>query len=184
MSRKIKVKLLSWYLNRYKRIKKNKNRTDIEHCLAVVRSMIAKNKYGFLITHSSDGKCSARLVEPIVDDEFVFWIGTNPNLRKVEEVKMDPNVTFAYQDTKGHANLIIYGKAEIETDLKLKRKYWKGAWKLFFPGGPRSNDYVLIRIETKKMELMSFEKNIVPEPFGLKPVVLEKVNGKWVVVDG
>lgn len=179
MIRNLKKKLFSWLLESYKRRKQNQAITDIDYCLKVTKSMISSGKYGFFISNGNDGWCSTRLVQPIVDGEFVIWIGTNPNLRKVTEVAENSKVTFAYQDTKQKSNLVIYGHATIESNLQLRKKYWKEEWKLFFPGGPESEDYVLIRIEALKIELMNFAKNIVPEPFGLKPVVIEKENGTW-----
>ena len=71
------------------------------------------------------------------------------------------------------ANLIIHGTAEISSDPALCRKYWKPACRLFFPESPNSYDLVVIRIKPKRIELMDFKRNIIPEPFGLKPLVLE-----------
>ena len=181
MIRKLKKKLFSWFLDSYKRKKQSQLRMDIDHCLNTTKSMIANGKYGIFISNGNDGWCSARLVQPIVDGEFSIWIGTNPKLRKVIEVENNSKVTFAYQDAKEDANLIIYGHATIESSLQLRKKYWKPEWRLFFPLGPESKDYVLIRIEALKIEIMNFSKNIVPEPFGLKPVVIEKSDGTWAI---
>ena len=39
---------------------------------------------------------------------------------------------------------------------------------MFFPSGPKSDEFVAIRIKTSKIEIINFSKNITPEPFGLK----------------
>ena len=54
---------------------------------------------------------------------------------------------------------------------------------LIFPNGPGGDDFVSIRVEPTEMELMNFKRNIVPEPFGLKPVRLIKDKENWMVQD-
>ncbi|RLB97993.1 MAG: hypothetical protein DRH34_14455 [Deltaproteobacteria bacterium] len=120
------------------------------------------------------------MVQPIVHfDTFEIWLGTNPFLRKIREIEKNPNVTLAFSLEKEHANLIIYGRASIVHDVPERKKHWIGSWLLFFPNGPGGDDFVLIRVEPSKMELMNFKKNIVPEPFGLKPVKIIKDAENW-----
>lgn len=181
----MKNKLIKTLLTYYKNHKQKTNNTSLEHCIAVTQHMLEKSKYCFLITHGDQGWCSARLVEPIIATEndtkglFKIWIGTRKDLRKAEEVWSNPNVTLTFENTREDANLVIYGKAFIETDPKIKRKYWKGAWRMFFPAGPEQDEYIAIRIEPLRMEVMNFSKNITPEPFGLKAAVLINHQNKW-----
>ncbi len=171
-------------LDAYKRRKQRSAVVTPDHALAVARAMLERTKYCFLITRSSDGSCSARLVEPIVDkhDPFVLWFGTNPTLRKVREIEADPRVTIAVEDERERANLVLYGTAHIERDVNVRRKRWVGLWRLFFPQGPTGDDYVVIRFEAERMEVMSFRRNIVAEPFGLRPLVLVR-RGAWEVIE-
>lgn len=167
-------------LRTYKHRKQRVCDTSTSHCLAVARETLCRTRYCFLISQGSSGWASARLVEPITDpDSFVLWIGTNPTLRKISEITSNPKVTLAFGNTSENANVVVYGTASIEGDAALRRKYWKGQWRLFFPNGPLSDDYVLIRVEALLIELMSFRRNVIPEPFGLRPVVLEKRKGQW-----
>lgn len=123
------------------------------------------------------------MVEPIIEEQsFVIWLGTNPELRKVREIRKNPYVTVAFGSERDNANLIIYGKAKIKKDTKERVKHWVSSWLLFFPKGPRGDDFVSIRIEPERMEVMNFKDYIVPEPFGLKPVKLEKRNGQWEIL--
>ncbi len=179
MIRSLRRRVIRKMLGTYKRRIQENVQLDVAHCLMAAANIVDKNQYGFLTTYGKEPWPNTRLVQPIIDEQFTFWIGTNPDLRKVAEVKENPHVTFAFQDNKRQANLILQGKATIVDDLELRRKYWKGEWQLFFPGGSQSDEYILIRIDVEKMELMSFEDNVVPEPFGLKPVKLIKQNGEW-----
>lgn len=167
-------------LDAYKRRKQRASDVSLEHCLETARVMLRGTRYCFLVTSGADGWSSARLVQPIADlDDFVIWMGTNPDLRKVHEIRVDPKVTLAFGSTKESANLVLYGEARIEADLALRKRYWKDEWRLFFPSGPTGDDYVLIRFDPLRMELMNFSRNVIPEPFGLKPAVLVKKNGTW-----
>jgi general stress protein 26 len=165
-----------------RRIQRGLN-TDLDHCLAGAEALARRARYAFLISHGAEGWPSARWVEPIVDfDSWEISIGTHPSLRKVHEVEANGQVTVAFGSLPDRANLVVYGEARIETDVDLRRRRWKGEWRMFFPGGPASDDYVLLQVKPKRMELMSFRSKIVPEPFGLKPVVLERRGNGWEVV--
>ncbi len=122
------------------------------------------------------------MVQPIIDfDTLSIWFGTNPSLRKVKEIEENQNVTIAFGSERENANLIIYGKAHIVRDIQKRKKHWIGSWILFFPDGPRGDDFVSIKVDPVEIELMNFKHSIVPEPFGLKPVKMIKTNGNWKV---
>ena len=180
MLNKLKQLLGKFFLNRYKSRVQTKSNISLEHCLEVAREMINKSKYCFLITNGEGNWPSARMVQHIVElDTFEIWLGTNPSLRKIKEIKENPYVTIAFGQESANANLIIYGKASIENGIREKFKHWIGSWLLFFPGGPRGKDFVSIRVESMEMEIMSFKRFIVTEPFGLKPIKLKNNNGVW-----
>ena len=179
MLKQIRKAVARRLLDAYKLRKQRSTVLTREHALAVVRAMLKRTKYCFFITHSPEGWCSARLVAPIVDEgeAFVLWFGTNPSLRKVREIEADPRVTIAVEDERDNANLILYGTARVERELSVRRKWWVGSWRLFFPRGPAGDDYVVIRFDAERIELMSFRRNVIPEPFGLRPLVLVRREG-------
>ncbi|KAA3659964.1 MAG: hypothetical protein DWQ10_07770 [Calditrichaeota bacterium] len=180
MIKKLKKTLGRQLLSSYKKKVQNAFDPSLDHCLASARALMQKAKYCYLITHSERDWPSARMVQPIVEpDSFVVWFGTDPKLRKVAEIKKNPNVTIAFGDEGDNANLILYGKATLVEDMQERRKQWKNSWHLFFPGGSRGENFVSIRVEPVEMELMHFKKNIVPEPFGLNPVKLIISDAAW-----
>ena len=164
------------FLDAYKARKQRTTDLTLDHALDVTWAMLKRTKYGFLITRSLEGGCSARLVQPIVDDNeaFVLWIGTSPASRKVREIEVDGRATFAIEARRENANLVLYGTARIERGGPVRRQRWLGAWRLFFPDGPTGDDYVVIRFEAKRVELMNFRRNVIAEPFGLRPLVLHR----------
>ncbi len=166
----------------YKSHKQKSFDPSLDHCLKSVRAMLQKSKYCFLITNSDRPWPSARLVQPIPElDSFVIWLGTHPALRKVQEIEKNQNVAVAFGSNYENANLIIYGTAHIVRDVQIKRKHWIGSWLMFFTNGPTAEDFVSVRVDPKEIELMNFKRNIVPEPFGLKPVKLVNIEGNWQV---
>lgn len=173
-------------LDVYKARKQRKADLSLDHVLGVVRAMLRKTQYCFLITNSGGPWPSARLVQPIVDDtdEFALYFGTDPELRKAREIEADPHVTIALENERENANLVLYGTASLERDLDTRRRRWIGSWRLFFPGGPKKEGYVVIRFEAERIELMNFTRDVIAEPFGLRPVVLARgVDGTWALSD-
>jgi general stress protein 26 len=183
MIKKLKTDIVRRLLDLYKQNKQNTFNSSLDHCLNTAHLMLKKSKYCILITNSEKQCPSARMVQPIVDrNTFTIWLGTNPNLKKIKEIEKNPYVTLAFSSDKEHANLIIYGKADIVRDIQEKKNHWISSWRLFFPNGPSSDDFVSLRIEPLKMELMNFKKSVVPEPFGLNPVKIIKKSKNWEIL--
>ena len=169
-----------YILDSYKKSKQSSADNSLVNSLQAAHITVNKTKYCFLVSNGANGWSSARFVEPIVEHDFsAIWIGTSPKLRKVIEIQGNTKVTLAFGHVQERANVVIYGEACIESDVALRKKYWKGEWRLFFPDGPTGNDYVLIMVRPVRMEIMSFHRNVILEPFGLKPSVLNYQNGKW-----
>ena len=180
MLKKLKKTVGTKILETYKHRIQKAFDPSVDNCLHTIRSMLKRSKYCFMISHSKRNWPSARMVQPIVDfDTLNIWLGTNPNLRKVREIENNSHVTLAFGNDRDNANLIIYGQATIVADIKERVNHWIGSWIMFFPSGPKGNDFISIRIEPLEIELMNFKHNIVDEPFGLKPVKLRKINGEW-----
>ncbi len=182
MLKKLKKTFGRKILKIYKHRKQKSFNPSLDNCLKTVRGMLKKSKYCFLITNGDRQWPSARMVQPKIDfDTLEIWFGTSPTLRKIKEIEKNPNVTIAFGDDSEAANLIIHGKANIVSDVQERRKHWIGSWLLFFPNGPKGDDFVSIQVEPSEMELMNFKKNLVPEPFGLNPIKMIKRNGTWLV---
>ena len=167
-------------LNVYKRKKQASADLSLDHCLRVARRIASRTKYAFLVTTAPDSAPSARLVQPIVEAaDLEFFIGTDPRSRKVTEIEAYPAVTLAFNQSDEDASLVVYGTATVHHEPDFKEEYWKSTWRLFFPEGPQSDNYVVIRVRAERMELLSFQRNVIPEPFGLRPVVLVRGEEGW-----
>ncbi|MEE9326007.1 MAG: pyridoxamine 5'-phosphate oxidase family protein [Cocleimonas sp.] len=179
----MREQLTNALLSRYKCYKQNHHDESLQNCMHVIETMLKKTKYASLSSHGENGWCSSRLIQPFLDNNnpstFSLWFGTGTHSRKTEEIWNNSKVTLSFNNTREDTNLVIYGEAVIEINPDIKRKYWKSFLQLFFPNGPLADDYAVIRIEPKRIEIISFKKNIIPEPFGLKAIVLLNKQGQW-----
>jgi general stress protein 26 len=153
-----------------------------EHLLKVAVATIKAAQYCFLITLSEAGQANARLMQPFEPEpDLTIWFGASPTSRKVQEIRRNSQVTLAYHDAQENAYAILSGLAHVVSDKDLKRKYWRDGWKAFWPQGPESDEYVLIKLTPTQIELMNFAQHVTPQPYGLQPVVLIKEGNVWVV---
>jgi len=183
MFKAIKRQLFGRAIATYKRRKRKAFKGDASQALESAYRQIRRAKYAFLTTHGERSP-DARLIEPIFEkSDFSFWIGTSPKSRKVIQIGQNSQVTLAISHQKDNSNLIIKANAELIDDVALRTKYWKPYWRLFFPAGPKGDDYILIKLKAEEIEVLDFSQSIVPEPFGLKPMRLVRANGNWKIAD-
>lgn len=155
-----------------------------EFFLEVAKSSMRSAEYCFLITLGEKGEANARLVQPFdPEEDWTIWVGTWSKSRKVEEIQKDNRVTLAFHDKESTAYVTLLGSAQIERDTRKKQKYWRQEWIGFLPQGPEGDEYVLVKFIPLRIELMSFSRGILPQPYGLKPAVAVRSEDLWAVAD-
>lgn len=155
-----------------------------DQLLATARTIMKEADYCFFMTHGESGETNARLMHPFEPDaEFNVWLGASPNSRKVREILKDSKVTLAFLNPRSTAYVTIVGTAALDSNLDLKRKYWRSYWTDMYPGGPDNSEYILIKIVPIRIEFMNFTNAALPQPYGLKPNGLERKGGVWKEVD-
>ena len=78
------------------------------------REIMTASKTCALITLDSEGRPRVRAMDPFPpDSNFTVWFGTNPNSRKVEQIKNDPRVTLYYLDSDSSGYVIAASSAEL-----------------------------------------------------------------------
>jgi general stress protein 26 len=151
--------------------------------LNAARSTIQAETYCFLITQSERGGTNARLMQPFEPEEdLTIYFGASPRSRKVREIERNQEVTVTYQNSREHAYVCLLGQAQVEKEIDARRQYWREEWAIFWPGGPESEDYVLIRFVPSRIELMNISRKIAPEP-RTQPAVLVRAGEDWAVPD-
>ena len=124
-----------------------------------------------LITLNEKDLPMVRVMDPFLpESDFTVWFGTNPESRKVNEIKKNPNVTLYYLDSDSSGYVVIHGLAQLIDDLKEKEMRWKVEWEAFYPNKPEG--YLLIKVTPERMEVISYTRDILGDPKTWKPPVV------------
>ena len=121
----------------------------------MVGIMKATCLHAYLATCEGD-QPQVRPVSPIVEDNGLIWVTAFRGSRKVKQITKNPKVCLAFvSQPSGDQAAIVCGKAEIVEDAKLRNHVWNLAefnLQEYFPDGPDSADYCLLRIRAGKIE--------------------------------
>lgn len=97
-----------------------------------------------------------RSMSPIIGDDMSIWVTTFAKSRKVKQIKKNPRVCLHFvKHPDGSMAATVHGKVKVMTDLKDKKTVWKMArfdLKQFFPKGPGSKDFCLLKIFPEVIE--------------------------------
>ena len=105
------------------------------------------------------------------ENDFTVWLATNPNSRKVSQIKKHPDVVLFYNAKNDNGYVSIHGRAELVDDKASKQKYWKEEWAEFYPD--RDKAYLLIRVKPQYLELINYKRAINGDSATWKPVRVE-----------
>jgi len=145
-----------------------------QQIVAAARSIIAKARYATFATLGGKGEPRARIVDPFApDSDFVVWVATNPQTRKVTEIKRDSRVVILWFEQGNPGYVSLSGRATIVTDRAAKAAHWKPEWKEIYPKGNLSDEYLLIRIKPTHMEVVSYQAGLVGDPKRWRPAMID-----------
>ncbi|MDX1400704.1 MAG: pyridoxamine 5'-phosphate oxidase family protein [Kiloniellales bacterium] len=156
--------------------------TTVEFLLDIAHQTVKAAPCASLITLDESGTPSSRSVAafPPEADFSKIVVGTHPSSRKTIHVLSDPRVVLSYVDGPNRGYLTIIGTARIDENLEEKKTYWVDRFSAFFPDGPESEDYQLMIIRPKRLEIRSFGLKVAEEPTRWSPVILERdANEAW-----
>jgi len=127
--------------------------SEYERLTTIASDMMTESGLCALITTDTAGRTNVRTMQPFSPEEnLIVWFGTNALSRKVQDIKHNPNVILYYASPDSSGYVVLYGKAILINDSKLKEKYWMESWEDFYPD--RSH-YLLIKVVPESMEIMS-----------------------------
>jgi general stress protein 26 len=128
----------------------------------IALEIINKADFCALITLDNEGIPEARMMQTLpTDHDFVIWLATKPNTRKVEQIKQNSKVGVYYTGNESSAYVYIKGNATLVNDILLKKKYWKEGWESFYPD--METDMILIKISPLTAQIVSYTHGIVSE---------------------
>ena len=119
-----------------------------------VIDLIKDAGYGVMST-VEDGQPKARPMMPYLDEDGNFLLAVLGHSRTIGQIKVNPKVEFCFIDRK-MSFARISGLAKVSTDLEKKERVWNYIPMLrqYF-SGPEDANYVLIEIDTTKVEAMT-----------------------------
>ena len=150
-------------------------RLDRQGLLTTAREIMKTARYCALITLDSNGRPSARTMDPFLpEDNMVVWLATNPKSRKVAEISRHQRVTLYYFVREEQAYVTISGRARIVRNANEKARHWKDEWKGFYP----NRDYLLIAVTPEKLEVVSVKQGIIGDLITWTPPAVRFRNWK------
>lgn len=144
--------LLGWYLLAAVLPASLAVESQDQQVLDLAIELIQRVRYGALITVDADGQPRSRVVDGFVpDQDFVIWVATRPNTRKVAQIRAHSAVTLYYWDSDHRSYVSVMGHATIVEDLdtKLRMRRETDSARLY-PQFPE--DYVLIKVVPSWLE--------------------------------
>lgn len=123
-----------------------------DQVLLAARQVVMATAFPTLITVDAIGQPKARTVDAFAPDaDWVVWVATRPNTRKVAEIRKTPRVTLHYFSETLKSYVSLMGEATLVSDLATKRALRRDqdSAKLY-PNFP--DDYQLIRIQPTHLE--------------------------------
>jgi general stress protein 26 len=105
-------------------------------------------------TRGEGGQLHAR---PMSNNRQVEWDGDSwffapSDGRLVAELEAEPRAVNAYRVEEGFGFISVSGRTSIETDPKLKRRYWLEELERWFPKGPDDPNVSLIRLAAEHVD--------------------------------
>ncbi|MFX0170902.1 MAG: pyridoxamine 5'-phosphate oxidase family protein [Candidatus Hodarchaeota archaeon] len=86
-------------------------------------------------------------------DDLLVYISTNTSSSKVKHIMTNPAVSIYYCDPKDFRGVMLGGKIEIVSDKKVKEDLWLDWWTQYFPKGVDDEDYTVLRIQPRLIEI-------------------------------
>jgi general stress protein 26 len=155
---------------------------DTKALLDAAKQIMTAAGCASLITVDESGLPSSRAVRTFLsDDKFTkIVIPTHPDSRKTVQVRNNSNVVLSYIDVPSRGYVTVIGKAVLNDRLEDRRTFWSEPFLAFFPGGPESEEYLLMDFTPERLELRSFILGVAEEPTRWSPATLERAaTGAW-----
>jgi general stress protein 26 len=104
----------------------------------------------------ANNEARVRMVHPTWEGD-ILWIATGPNTAKAREIQKNSAVDIQFQVAPDDfVHLLVRGKASVVTDQTTKNRIWDVMdydLAQFWPAGPTSPDYCVVKVEPVRVEL-------------------------------
>jgi general stress protein 26 len=157
------------------------HQTQIDRLIAVARETIGTVRHCWVCTGAEQGGANARAVRSCAgaagSDEWTRRFLTRRNARKVAEIRRDPRVTLAYQDSAGDVYVALAGRATPSEDTTEVRSLWQSSVSAPFPDGFAETNMIVVTVAVDRIEIHA--RGITAEPFGHGRTLIERAAAGW-----
>ena len=158
-----------------------RDRVEIPRLLAGAAKAIASVRYCWLATTSGEtGRFSARpmgrIPSDLAEDEWTVRFITDGRSHKASDIRRAGEFALIFQHEADDAYIALAGAAALREGASRDPR-WKDAYNVYFPSDQDRANAAFIEIEVERMEL--WIRGVTPEPFGLRPTVLERSSNGW-----
>jgi general stress protein 26 len=156
-----------------------------EAMLAGASETIRKTRYCWLLTEAEDGRIRqrpmGRLLHEAREDAWTIRFVTDGRSRKVADLRRQPRVTLIFQRAPDDAFITMTGNASLcESPAEVAGR-WVAAYDAYFPTAEDRANGMFVEVDVERIEL--WIRGVTPEPFGLRPTILERdARRAWRVV--
>ena len=99
--------------------------------------------------------------------------------RKTQHVRNNHNIVLSYVDAPTRGYVTIIGEAVLNDNLEDKNAAWMDPFSAFWPNGPESDNFLLIEVKPKRIEMRSYTQGVGEDPTSWVPVKLERTTSGW-----
>lgn len=149
-------------------------RNEAERAVAAARRMMTEVGFCALITVDAEGVPQARTMDPFPPEpDLTVWLGTRRGTRKLGQLAAEPRATLYYFDPQGPGYVTLIGRLTEVDDPAERERRFKPGWIEFYDDGHRGEDFVLLRFDAERLEIVSIPDELASAPKTWRPFVVE-----------
>ena len=153
---------------------------DIGRMLAGAAKTITRVRYCWLMWSERSGTLDARPMGHLLGDldrgDWSVRFVTDGRSHKAQALRgAGRAVGLTFQDAANDAYVFLAGKAMLLEDPSDVRKHWRDAFAVHFPTETDRAHVAFIELGVERMEL--WIRGVTPEPYGMRPTILERDAG-------
>lgn len=145
--------------------------------LGIAREVVEGAAFASLATLDDEGHPAVRAMDPLPPDgNWVVWLATNPDSRKVGQLRARPRLALHYLAEGVPAYVTLVGRARLVDDPGMKARHWKDSWTPFYPD--RDASVLLIEVTPIRLEVVSEAHGAPGDPRTWRAHVVEFTPGR------
>jgi general stress protein 26 len=156
----------------------------LHELLAGAAKTMAGVRYCWLVTTADQGavhgRPMGRIPPEVGEDALTVRFLADGRSRKVSEIRQAAAVTAIFENQPDDGYVIVTGRAVLQDDPAVVQRRWKRGYEAYFPSEADRAHALFVEVALERLEL--WIRGVTPEPFGLRPTVLEREADSWRVV--